>query len=56
MSVDGVSHIAQAIPILRVADLAASLHYYTNALGFSLQWRAGEFCIGWARQMLTDAD
>jgi catechol 2,3-dioxygenase-like lactoylglutathione lyase family enzyme len=57
MSVDGVSHIAQAIPILRVADLAVSLHYYTNALGFSLQWQAGNFASvgrGKCSLMLTE--
>ncbi len=28
-----------AMPILRVADLAASLAYYTRVLGFTLDWR-----------------
>ena len=30
------------IPILRVADLDASLDYYVRILGFSLQWREGD--------------
>ena len=29
----------QATPILRVADLAASLAYYLDVLGFHVQWR-----------------
>jgi catechol 2,3-dioxygenase-like lactoylglutathione lyase family enzyme len=29
-----------AIPILRVADLDASVAYYVDRLGFTLQWRA----------------
>jgi catechol 2,3-dioxygenase-like lactoylglutathione lyase family enzyme len=28
-------HLALAIPIFRVTDLAASVRYYTRALGFS---------------------
>jgi len=28
-------------PILRVADLEASLQYYTGALGFTVEWRDG---------------
>ena len=30
-------------PILRVADLDASLAYYTGVLGFTLDWRADDF-------------
>lgn len=30
-------------PILRVADLDASLAYYADALGFTLAWRDGDF-------------
>ena len=30
-------------PILRVADLEASLAYYTGILGFSLDWRDRAF-------------
>lgn len=30
--------LANAIPILRVADLAASLDYYTKSLGFKVDW------------------
>ena len=33
MSYEGV------VPILRVADLTASIDYYTNILGFGLQWQ-----------------
>ena len=33
MSYEGV------VPILRVADLTASIDYYTNILGFELQWQ-----------------
>jgi catechol 2,3-dioxygenase-like lactoylglutathione lyase family enzyme len=33
MSFEGV------VPILRVADLTASIDYYTNILGFELQWQ-----------------
>jgi catechol 2,3-dioxygenase-like lactoylglutathione lyase family enzyme len=36
-------HLANAIPILRVEDLAASLEYYTKSLGFRLDWQAGNF-------------
>jgi catechol 2,3-dioxygenase-like lactoylglutathione lyase family enzyme len=34
-------HLANAIPILKVADLAASLEYYTKSLGFKVDWQAG---------------
>jgi catechol 2,3-dioxygenase-like lactoylglutathione lyase family enzyme len=30
-------------PILRVADFEASVAYYTDVLGFRLQWRDGRF-------------
>ena len=33
MTVEGL------IPILRVSDLAASIHFYTHRLGFKLDWR-----------------
>jgi catechol 2,3-dioxygenase-like lactoylglutathione lyase family enzyme len=34
-------------PILRVADFERSLAYYADVLGFSLQWRVGDFgCVG----------
>lgn len=33
-------------PILRVADFAASVRYYVEALGFELAWRDGRFgCV-----------
>ena len=32
-----------ATPILRVSDFDASLAYYVDALGFSLEWRDGRF-------------
>jgi catechol 2,3-dioxygenase-like lactoylglutathione lyase family enzyme len=35
--------ISHATPILRVADLAASLAYYTGPLGFKVDWQAGNF-------------
>jgi uncharacterized glyoxalase superfamily protein PhnB len=31
----------KAIPILRVADLEASIDYYVAQLGFEVQWRSG---------------
>jgi predicted lactoylglutathione lyase len=33
--------IENVIPILRVENLAASRHYYTDTLGFSVDWDAG---------------
>jgi catechol 2,3-dioxygenase-like lactoylglutathione lyase family enzyme len=30
-------------PIFRVQDMDASIDYYVNALGFKLNWRAGDF-------------
>jgi len=35
--------LANATPILRVANLAASLDYYTKALGFKVDWSTGNF-------------
>jgi predicted enzyme related to lactoylglutathione lyase len=32
------AHLSQAVPILCVRSLAASLDYYTQALGFSIGW------------------
>ena len=34
---------AHVTPILRVADFEASVAYYVDALGFSLDWRDGRF-------------
>lgn len=31
------------VPILRVADLQASIDYYVGVLGFALQWRYRDF-------------
>lgn len=41
----GTSSVAvgQTTPILRVADLDASLAYYANSLGFTLAWRDDDF-------------
>jgi uncharacterized glyoxalase superfamily protein PhnB len=35
--------MTNATPILRVNDLAASVAYYTDVLGFAVQWQAGGF-------------
>ena len=35
--------VGHSTPILRVADLDASLAYYANSLGFALAWRHGDF-------------
>ena len=35
--------VGPSTPILRVADLNASLTYYANSLGFALAWRQGDF-------------
>lgn len=48
-----------ATPILRVASLEASLAYYVEALGFSLEWRQGDFASvrrGKASIMLSEGD
>jgi catechol 2,3-dioxygenase-like lactoylglutathione lyase family enzyme len=48
-----------ATPILRVADLEASLAFYTAALGFEVQWRADGFAAvrrGGASLMLCQGD
>ena len=34
--------IENVIPILRVQNIKTSRHFYTDALGFSLDWDAGE--------------
>lgn len=40
MSTDpAVSSLSPAAPILRVADLSASLDYYGRVLGFTVDWR-----------------
>ena len=41
---DETLRMHRAIPILRVNDLAASVAYYTKALGFKVDWDAGGFC------------
>ena len=38
-----LSRIAQATPILKVKDFEASLAYYSGALGFKVDWKAGNF-------------
>jgi len=46
-------------PILRVASLDASLAYYVDVLGFSVQWRNGGFASvrrGRASLMLSEGD
>ena len=35
-------NLGPASPILRVADLAASLSYFTDALGFTIDWQHSE--------------
>jgi catechol 2,3-dioxygenase-like lactoylglutathione lyase family enzyme len=48
-----------AVPILRVADLDASLVYYAGALGFEPEWRAGSVASvrrGRASLMLCQGD
>jgi uncharacterized glyoxalase superfamily protein PhnB len=46
------------MPVFRVKDVAASIAYYVNALGFKVRWRAGDGFAGVARDncsiMLTD--
>ncbi len=37
------AHLHQAIPILRVEDIEASLAYYVESLGFKLNWRTPYF-------------
>lgn len=34
-------HLENVVPILRVASLAASVAYYTEVLGFSVDWQMG---------------
>lgn len=51
--------VGRATPILRVASLDASLAYYTEALGFALAWRHGDFAQverGEAALMLGDGE
>jgi catechol 2,3-dioxygenase-like lactoylglutathione lyase family enzyme len=36
-------NLNQAIPILKVNDLEASLAYYTGPLGFKIDWQFGNF-------------
>jgi uncharacterized glyoxalase superfamily protein PhnB len=38
-----VSRIANATPILKVKDFEASLAYYTEKLGFKVDWKVGTF-------------
>jgi catechol 2,3-dioxygenase-like lactoylglutathione lyase family enzyme len=37
------SRLAGVTPILRVADVNASLKYYTEKLGFTMDWRTDDF-------------
>jgi catechol 2,3-dioxygenase-like lactoylglutathione lyase family enzyme len=37
------AHVAGVTPILRVADYNASVEYYVNMLGFTLDWGIGTF-------------
>ena len=37
----GTAQLRHALPILQVADVRASLTYYTDTLGFTLDWDAG---------------
>jgi catechol 2,3-dioxygenase-like lactoylglutathione lyase family enzyme len=51
--------IGGATPILRVADLDASLRYYIDVLGFALQWRwdpLASVVRGSASLMLSEGD
>lgn len=41
---EGAPGLGHATPILRVADIEASIAFYTTVLGFSLPWRTGDFC------------
>lgn len=48
-----------ATPILRVASIEASLAYYVDALGFTVQWQHGDFgavARGDASLMLCEGD
>jgi len=49
-----------AIPILRVANLDASIEYYVERLGFTVDWRAGDGMASVSRDhtsiMLNDGD
>lgn len=49
--------VGAATPILRVADLARSLAFYQDGLGFGLEWRDGDMasvCRGEANLMLCE--
>ena len=35
--------VERATPILRVADFDASVRYYVDRLGFTLEWSVGRF-------------
>ena len=51
--------VGHTTPILRVADLEASLAYYGDALGFTLSWRVGDFAQverGHAALMLCEGE
>jgi uncharacterized glyoxalase superfamily protein PhnB len=37
------AHFAGVTPILRVANFDASADYYVNVLGFTIDWRFGDF-------------
>ena len=38
-----MARMAYATPILRVSDLPASVRYYTEVLGFKVDWQTGGF-------------
>lgn len=40
---DAARKLAHSVPILRVNNLAVSLAYYTNTLGFKVDWDYGGF-------------
>jgi predicted enzyme related to lactoylglutathione lyase len=42
------AHFERVIPILRVADLTASLRFYQNVLGFKLDWGGDDTYPGYA--------
>jgi catechol 2,3-dioxygenase-like lactoylglutathione lyase family enzyme len=46
MAESSTNLLGAAVPVLRVADLVASIDYYRDALGFALRWQtAGFACV-----------
>jgi predicted enzyme related to lactoylglutathione lyase len=41
-----MNRFGAAMPVFRVEDVKASIAYYVDALGFELQWQAGEGFAG----------